>query len=158
EVGTLDYAGICIQARQVGGDYYDFLDMGRDRLGLVIADIAGKGMAAALLMANLQANLRSQCALAWNRPRQFMQSVNRLFFETMPDSSYPSLFFAEYEGPSRRLLYVNCGHMCALLLRSNGPVERLDPTCTVLGLFSEWDCDVGECKPRQGDTLALYPD
>jgi hypothetical protein len=61
-VQTLEYAGACIQARHVGGDYYDYLDLGRGRLGLVIADIAGKGIAAALLMANLQANLRSQCA------------------------------------------------------------------------------------------------
>jgi len=59
---TLEYAGLCIQARQVGGDYYDFLSLGRDRRGLVIGDIAGKGMPAALLMANLPANLRSHCA------------------------------------------------------------------------------------------------
>jgi serine phosphatase RsbU (regulator of sigma subunit) len=58
-VETLEYAGACIQARHVGGDYYDYLDLGQGRLGLVIADIAGKGIAAALLMANLQANLRS---------------------------------------------------------------------------------------------------
>src|SRR5258705_8321317 len=69
---TLEYAGICIQARQVGGDYYDFLDLGRERLGLVIGDIAGKGIAAALLMANLQANLRSQCAIALNHPERFL--------------------------------------------------------------------------------------
>src|SRR3989475_12952663 len=60
---TLDYAGTCIQARQVGGDYYDFLNLGQERLGLVIGDISGKGIAAALLMANLQANVRSQCAI-----------------------------------------------------------------------------------------------
>ena len=56
---TLDYAGMCLQARHVGGDYYDFLDLGRERLGLVIGDISGKGTAAALLMANLQAHLRN---------------------------------------------------------------------------------------------------
>jgi catechol 2,3-dioxygenase-like lactoylglutathione lyase family enzyme len=78
---TLEYAGICIQARQVGGDYYDFLDLGRKRLGLVIGDIAGKGIAAALLMANLQANLRSQCAIALDQPQRFLRSVNRLFHE-----------------------------------------------------------------------------
>jgi len=61
---TLEYAGLCIQARKVGGDYYDFLSLGGDRLGFVIGDISGKGIAAALLMANLQANLRSQCASA----------------------------------------------------------------------------------------------
>ena len=63
-IRTLSYAGQCIQARQVGGDYYDFLDLGAGRLGLVVGDVAGKGFAAALLMANLQANLRSQHALA----------------------------------------------------------------------------------------------
>ena len=76
-LATLDYAGICIQARQVGGDYYDFLDLGQERLGLVVGDIAGKGIAAALLMANLQANLRSQCAIALDQPQRFLQSVNR---------------------------------------------------------------------------------
>lgn len=64
---TLEYAGVCMQARQVGGDYYDFLNLGQERLGLIIGDIAGKGIAAALLMANLQANLRSQCAIALDR-------------------------------------------------------------------------------------------
>src|SRR5579872_5396680 len=78
---TLEYAGVCHQARQVGGDYYDFLDLGRERLGLVIGDIAGKGIAAALLMANLQANLRSQCAIALDEPQRFLRSVNQLFFE-----------------------------------------------------------------------------
>ena len=68
---TLEYAGVCIQARQVGGDYYDFLNLGQERLGLVVGDIAGKGIAAALLMANLQANLRSQCAIALDQPQQF---------------------------------------------------------------------------------------
>jgi len=78
---TLAYAGLCRPARAVGGDYYDFLDLGVGRLGVVIADIAGKGMAAALLMANLQANLRSQCATAWEQPQRFLRSVNRLFYE-----------------------------------------------------------------------------
>ena len=71
-VASLDYAGSCQQARQVGGDYYDFLALGRDRLGLVIGDIAGKGIAAALLMANLQANLRSQCAMAIDEPERLL--------------------------------------------------------------------------------------
>ena len=78
---TLDYAGICIQARQVGGDYYDFVALGEEKLGLLIGDISGKGIAAALLMANLQANLRSQFAIARKEPRRFLQSVNRLFYE-----------------------------------------------------------------------------
>jgi serine phosphatase RsbU (regulator of sigma subunit) len=155
---TLDYAGTCIQARQVGGDYYDFLDLGRERVGLVIGDISGKGIAAALLMANLQANLRSQCAIALDQPRRFLRSVNRLFYENTADSSYATLFFAEYDDNARRLRYVNCGHLSALLLRSDNTIEQLDSTCTVLGLFNEWDCEIGEHQLFSGDTLALYTD
>src|SRR6267378_4588232 len=116
---SLDYAGVCIQARQVGGDYYDFLNLGRERFGLVLGDISGKGIAGALLMANLQANLRSQCTVAWDEPQ-------------------------------RLLRYANCGHLCGLLLRRDSTLERLDSTCTVLGLFKEWDCTIAECRLRSG--------
>lgn len=157
-LSTLDYHGMCIQARQVGGDYYDFLDLSRERLGLVIADIAGKGMAAALLMANLQANMRGQCAIASDQPQGFLQMVNRLFYENSADSAYATLFFAEYDQPARRLRYVNCGHLPGILLRRNGSIERLHSTCTVLGLFLEWDCCTQELPFSSGDTLALYTD
>ena len=158
-LSSLDYAGVCIQARQVGGDYYDFLDFGGQRLGLVIGDIAGKGIAAALLMANLQANLRSQCAIALDQPQRLLRSVNQLFYENTTESAYATLFFAEYDNGARRLRYANCGHLCGLLLRNNdAEVERLDSTSTVLGLFEEWDCSIGERSLFAGDTLALYTD
>ena len=155
---TLEYTGACIQARQVGGDYYDFLDFGHGRLGLVIGDIAGKGMAAALLMANLQANLRSQSAVALEDPRRFLQSVNRLFHQNTTEGAYATLFFGEYDDRERRLRYANCGHLSALVLRHDGALERLESTATVLGLFAEWDCSLGECRLDAGDTLALYTD
>jgi len=155
---TLEYAGCCIQARQVGGDYHDFLDLGPGRFGLVIADISGKGMAAALLMANLQANLRSQCAIAFDEPERMLRSVNQLFYENTNESAYATLFFAEYEDKLRRLRYANCGHLPALLLRHDGAVERLDSTSTVVGLFQEWDCSITECGLCSGDTLVLYTD
>jgi serine phosphatase RsbU (regulator of sigma subunit) len=154
----LDYAGVCIQARQVGGDYYDFIDLGPDRLGLVIGDIVGKGIAAALLMANLQANLRSQCAIALDEPQRLLRAVNQLFYENTTDGAYATLFFGEYDHNARRLRYSNCGHLCALLIRSDGAVDRLDSTSTVLGLFKEWDCSIGERELFDGDTLALYTD
>ena len=155
---TLTYAGACSQAREVGGDYFDFLHLGEERLGLVIGDISGKGMAAALLMANLQANLRSQCALASDQPERFLRSVNRLFFENTTDSSYATLFFAEYDDRLRRLRYANCGHLSGLLLRRDNTLERLHSTSTVLGLFREWSCTIQECGLCQADTLALYTD
>jgi serine phosphatase RsbU (regulator of sigma subunit) len=155
---TLEYAGLCVQARQVGGDYYDFLDLGRERLGLVIGDIAGKGIAAALLMANLQANLRSQCAVARDQPQRFLRSVNQLFYESTADSAYATLFFAEYDDASRRLRYANCGHLSGLLLRTDDTLERLETTAFVLGLFEEWECSIGERRLDPGDLLVLYTD
>jgi serine phosphatase RsbU (regulator of sigma subunit)/predicted enzyme related to lactoylglutathione lyase len=155
---TLDYAGACIQARHVGGDYYDFLALGNNRLGMVIGDISGKGIAAALLMANLQANLRSQFTLARDEPRLFLQSVNQLFFQNTTDSAYATVFFADYDDTARRLRYSNCGHLSGILLRSGGHVERLASTATVLGLFEDWHSPTVECQLHPGDTLALYTD
>lgn len=155
---TLDYAGTCLQARSVGGDYYDFLDLGQERLGLVVADIAGKGMAAALLMANLQANLRSQCAIALEQPERLLRSVNDLFYANTVDSVYATLFFAEYDDRAGRLRYANCGHLSALVLRADNSLEQLHSTSTVLGLFEEWDCSINETQLFPGDTFALYTD
>ena len=154
----LEYAGACIPARAVGGDYYDFLQLGPDRLGLVVADVAGKGIAAALLMANLQANLRSQFVLALEQPERLLQKVNRLFCDNTPDGTFATLFFADYDDSSGYLRYVNCGHLCGLVIRRDGSVERLSSTCTVLGVFKTWQCAVSESALRPDDLLALYTD
>ena len=155
---TLEYAGICHQARQVGGDYYDFLDLGGERLGLVVGDISGKGIAAALLMANLQANLRSQSAVALDQPQRFLCAVNQLFCQNTAGGSFATLFFAEYDDSARRLRYINCGHLSALLLRADNSLDRLRSTATILGAFKEWECEVEESQLYPGDTLALYTD
>jgi serine phosphatase RsbU (regulator of sigma subunit)/catechol 2,3-dioxygenase-like lactoylglutathione lyase family enzyme len=155
---NLEYAGICRQARQVGGDYYDFLDLGSNRFGFVIGDISGKGIAAALLMANLQANLRSQSAIAVDQPQRLLRSVNQLFCENTTDGAFATLFFAEYDDATRRLRYANCGHLAALLLRRDHSLERLESTATVLGVFKKWDCTISETQISSGDVLALYTD
>lgn len=165
---ALEYAGGCIQARVVGGDYYDFLDLGPGRLGMVLADISGKGIAAALLMANLQANLRSQYVVALEDLPRLLRSVNRLFYENTPADRYATLFFGDYDEASGKLRYANCGHNPAMLLRkANGKdaqkrtaleVEWLEATCTVLGLFPGWECRVAEVGLAPGDTLVLYTD
>jgi serine phosphatase RsbU (regulator of sigma subunit) len=154
----LEYAGACFQAKQVGGDYYDFLDLGRGRLGLVIADIAGKGMAGALLMANLQANFRSQCAIAADEPEKFLRSVNQLFYESTADGDYATFFYAEYDEEKRSLRYANCGHLPGLLLRRSGALEKLGATATVLGLFTDWGCEMDKQELHSGDMLLLYTD
>ncbi|HUB19050.1 MAG TPA: SpoIIE family protein phosphatase [Acidobacteriaceae bacterium] len=155
---TLDYAGVCIQARHVGGDYYDFLAFGPHRAGLLVADISGKGIAAALLMANLQANLRSQLALAGECPATFLRTVNQTFFDSTVDSAYSTVFFAEYNDETRVLRYANCGHLPGLLLRAGGGVEQLCATGTVLGMFREWEGQMTECRLAPGDAVAFYTD
>lgn len=166
-LSTLECAGVCMQARVVGGDYYDFLDLGRQRCGLVIGDVSGKGTAAALLMANLQAHLRNLCTtysgrpftpFAMEQPQRFLHTVNRLFYENTAESAFATLFFAEYDDSCRRMRYANCGHLPALVVRETGEVERLDPTCTVIGVFKEWECQVGERQLTTGDTVVLYTD
>jgi serine phosphatase RsbU (regulator of sigma subunit) len=109
-------------------------------------------------MANLQANLRSQCAIALDEPERFLRSLNRCFFENTTETAYSTLFFAEYDDNLRRLRYSNCGHLCGLLIRRNDTLERLDSTGTVVGLFADWDCAIEECQLAAGDTLALYTD
>ena len=155
---SLDYAGVCIQAREVGGEYYDFLDLGSQRVGLVIGDIAGKGIAGALLMANLQANLRGQLALAVDQPHRVLHSVNQLFYKNTAENAYATLIFAEYDDKAQMLRYANCGHLPALLLRSSGEMHRLHSTCTVVGLFDDWVCESSEVCLLPGDTLAFYTD
>lgn len=158
ELETLDYAGACVQARQVGGDYYDFLDLGQGKLGLVIADVSGKGIAAALLMANLQAILRSQCAIALENPQRLLHSANQLFCQNTNDASYATLFFGEYDANRRVLRYANCGHLPAILLRRDGVLDLLHANATVLGLFNDWESGIAEVQLFPGDILALYTD
>jgi len=154
----LDYAGQCIPAREVSGDYYDFLDTGDRGLGFVLADVSGKGVAAALLMANLQACFRSQSQDALRQPASMLRSVNKLFYESTPPEHFATLFFGAYDDRTRRLRYANCGHLPPFLLRADGRVERLPATATVLGVFKEWSSEESVVDLAPGDTLVLFSD
>jgi phosphoserine phosphatase RsbU/P len=157
-IGSLDYAGICIQARQVGGDYYDFLYLGPGRLGLVLADISGKGISAALLMASLQASLRGQYSQAPDDLPRVLREVNRTFFESTASSRYATLFFGIYDDRTSRMQYANCGHPPPMLLASAGALDRLQPTGPAIGLFDEWRCTTGEVALTRQDTLVMFSD
>ena len=154
----IDYAGQCVPAREVSGDYYDFLEIGTNGLGFVLADVSGKGVAAALLMANLQACFRSQSQEALLHPASMLGAVNKLFYESTPPEHFATLFFGHYDDGNKRLRYANCGHLPPVLLRADGTVERLSPTATVLGVFSNWTCEECTVDLRTGDTLVLFTD
>jgi len=157
-LATIDYAGQCVPAREVSGDYYDFLDTGDGGLGIVLADVSGKGIAAALLMANLQACFRSLSPDSLRQPASVLRSVNKLFYESTPPEHFATLLFGYYDDRSRGFRYVNCGHPPAVLVRASGAVEHLPATATVLGVFKEWNCEEGAVELARGDTLVLFSD
>jgi len=162
QLPTIDYAGHCVAARGVGGDYYDFLDLGDDcggsSMGFVLADVSGKGVPAALLMANLQACFRARAGAAFRGPAALLEIVHRHFYSSSGSERFVTLFFGAYDDDTRRMRYVNCGHCAPLLLRAGGELTRLEPTATMLGAFEEWSCAEEEVSLDVGDTLLLYSD
>jgi sigma-B regulation protein RsbU (phosphoserine phosphatase) len=157
QLAGIAYAGVCIEANFAGGDFYDFFDCGRHRLGLAVGDVSGKGVASALLRATLQAGLRAMRLTGLTDFENQLTLANRLLLESAPEAMYSSLFFAEYDERSRRLRYVNCGHPAPLLLRGE-KVSWLQPNATLLGLFTDWQCSIAEVQLQPGDTLLIYTD
>ena len=155
---TLECAAQCIEARSVGGDYYDFLDLGPDHTGFVLADVSGKGVQAALLMANLQAYLRSLSSIAPLDPARLLQRVNRMLWKVTASEHFATLFFAIYDDATRQVVYVNCGHNAPVWLRRDGSVQRLRATATIIGIFEQWDCSVEEICLAPGDLLVIFSD
>ncbi len=151
-------AAHCTQARSVGGDWYDFLPLGPQQVALVLADVSGKGVHAALRMANLQAHLRSQVGATPQDPLRALRQVNRLMRERSRVGQFATLFFGVWSDASRRLSYVNCGHNPPLVLRANGETEWLQATATVLGTFDDWDCQLGRVSLAPDDVLLAYSD
>jgi len=157
-VSTLDYAGACLQARVVGGDFFDFAAISASQVALVLADISGKGISAALLMASLQANLRALYRQAPHDLARLLDAVNRTFYDSTAANHYATLFFGLYDDATRVLTYANCGHLPPVLLRADGSVERLGVTAGVIGLFTPWECCTSTVGLAAGDTLVVFTD
>ncbi len=115
-VAGLDYVGFCQPAWTISGDYYDFLDLGPGRLGLLVADVVGKGMAAALLTASLHACVRTHAPLLGDRCGDVVARVNALLYEATDASKFATLFYAVYVDETRQLTYLNAGHEPPLLV------------------------------------------
>jgi sigma-B regulation protein RsbU (phosphoserine phosphatase) len=157
-LATLECAARCVEAGAVGGDGYDFVDLGHGRSMVLLADVSGKGVAAALLWASLQATLRSQAARAASDLGGLLRSVNRTFLDSTAPEHYATLFIGVYDDATRRLRYVNCGHPAPLVLRADGSSERLPATAPVIGLLEEWEGVEQEIGLQAKDTLLLYSD
>ncbi len=130
----LDCAGYCRPARGVGGDYYDFLQLADGTLGIAVGDVSGKGIAAALLMASLQASLRGQAMAGVHDLSELMSNVNKLVYEASTSNRYATFFYAEFNPATRRMRFVNAGHNPPVILRGDR-VLRLEAGGPVVGLL-----------------------
>ncbi|MBX3277787.1 MAG: SpoIIE family protein phosphatase [Acidobacteria bacterium] len=171
---SLDLAGVCHPARGIGGDYYDFLQLGDGRIGIAVADVSGKGLSAALLMSTVQASLRTQTSMAGGRIIDLVASMNRLLCESTDTSHYATFFYAEYEESTQTLVYVNAGHNPPLLVRAGadmsaggrpmrttaaaGTTLLLETGGPVIGLLSDCSYECERIEIRPGDILLAYTD
>jgi predicted permease len=155
------YTAFTLPARTVGGDFYDFLDLGDERIGIAIADIAGKGIPAALLMSAVQASLRVMAEDRHLPASKLAAQMNRFVYGSSATSSYATFFYAQLDLRNRRLRYVNAGHNPPFLVRRVAEdVTMMDLTAggTVLGLFPDVQYEDGEIDLRAGDLLVAYTD
>ncbi|HEV2490167.1 MAG TPA: SpoIIE family protein phosphatase [Candidatus Acidoferrales bacterium] len=154
----LELAAICRAARVVSGDYYDFMKLGHAGIGMAIADISGKGISAALLMASLQAALRSQAVLDGHRTTgEVVASLNKHLYLNTSDDRYATLFYAEYNREARTLRYTNAGHVAPFFI-CDGTVKKLDEGGTVVGLFDHADYRQATIRTEPGALFVGFSD
>jgi sigma-B regulation protein RsbU (phosphoserine phosphatase) len=167
EVPGLTLYGVCKAARSVSGDYYDFLKLGENWVGLVLGDVSGKGISAALLMAAVQSALRAQFYDGFTltrgshplplSPAAVVSRLNLQFYENTPREKYVTFFFGMYDAATRKLTYTNAGHLPPVLFH-RGSVERLEVGGTVVGLFSPLTYEQAEIQIQPGDLLLAFTD
>jgi sigma-B regulation protein RsbU (phosphoserine phosphatase) len=160
-IAGLDFAGHCRPALGVGGDYYDFLALPKGNLGLAVGDVSGKGIAAALMMASLQASLRSEATRAPENLAAAVGSINRLVYEASSSNRYATFFYGQYDPAEGRFNYVNAGHNPPMIFHGSGEsasVTRLEPGGTVVGLLEDAHYEQGSVRLAPGDVLIAFTD
>lgn len=159
----LKLAGVCQPARSVSGDYYDFLSISERAVAFAIGDVAGKGISAALLMAAIQSNMRTQLAATdGNRPNGFstaplVAALNRQLYANTAPEKYATFYFALYDDVEHIVTYTNAGHLPPMLVRKQ-LVEQLEPTGTVVGAFPSAKYEEQKIALEPGDILVAYTD
>ncbi len=151
-------SAVSIPARSVGGDYYDFLDLGSSRTGIALADVAGKGVPAALIMSVVQASLRVLSAQPEMALPDLAARMNYFLYRSTGTNSYATFFYAQWDDRDRRLRYVNAGHNPPYLLRADGSVEELPAGGTVIGLFPKAAYEEAALDLSPGDVLIVFTD
>jgi sigma-B regulation protein RsbU (phosphoserine phosphatase) len=164
-MGQLNVSGICLPARIVSGDYYDFLPLGANELGLAIADICGKGISAALLMSSLHATLRSDVINLWRKNGDggekmlsgIVEMLNGQIYEYTSDNKFATFFYAVYDDLNRSLTYCNAGHNPPLYFDGKN-FKQLRTGGTVIGIFADSKYEQETIALNPGDFLIAYTD
>ena len=157
EIAGYEVAGMTQPLRFVGGDYYNVARMGEQQTAICIADVAGKGLPAALLMSSLQAALKPLLAQRL-APSELCRRLNRILCELTPTGKFISFFYGVLDSKQNRLTYCNAGHNPPLLIRRNGACEELNAAGAVLGQFPSWQYQQSELRMQGGDRLLLFTD
>jgi serine phosphatase RsbU (regulator of sigma subunit) len=157
KLGLAEIAGVSIPAREVGGDFFNYFPLADGRIVVLVGDVSGKGVGAALLMANIQATLRARLQLESDLAR-LADSVDRDIAANTPPEVYITLFVGLLDPPQRELRYVNAGHNPQFLLRADGTTERLDATGLPVGLLPGHGFEERHIQVEPGDLLFLYTD
>ena len=152
-----EVAGAWQPAQTVGGDYYDVLAFDATTLGLCIADVAGKGLPAALLMSNLQAGVRGLASTSMP-PDGLCTRLNSLLCRNTGGERFITFFYARLDGPGRQLTYTNAGHNAPFLLHRDGRYERLQVGGGVLGVLQDQNFAVGAARLTPGDRVVFFTD
>jgi len=155
---TLDYSGRCRQVRALGGDCYSFVPLEEGRLGLAIADASGKGLAAALMISNVQSSLHTAAFFNANGPAEVLRAVNRQVYASSLEGRYATLFYGVFDRATRRLRYVNAGHNPPMVIRRDGSSVSLCSGGAPVGMFPDWTYVEDAVQLIPGDLVLAYTD
>jgi phosphoserine phosphatase RsbU/P len=157
-IDALDYSARCRQVRELGGDYYDFVPLPHNRLALAVGDASGKGLAAALMISNVQASLRTATLFNGNDTAAVLGAVNRQLYAASLSDRYATLFYGVIDIAARTLRYVNAGHNPPVIMRRNGSIDWLETGGAPVGMFPGWTYEEGAVQLYPGDLVLAYTD
>jgi sigma-B regulation protein RsbU (phosphoserine phosphatase) len=155
---SLDYSARCRQVRALGGDCYNFIPLTSDRLAVVVGDASGKGLAAALMIANVQSSLRTAALFTGDDLPALLKVVNHQAYASSSEDRYATLFCGVLDGSTRTLRYVNAGHNPPVVIRRDGSMHWLETGGAPVGLFADSQYGEGIVKLETGDLLIAFTD
>jgi phosphoserine phosphatase RsbU/P len=157
-IATLSCSARCRQMRALGGDFYDFMTLSHDRLALAIGDASGKGLAAALMISNVQSSLRTAAAFIGDDGPAVLAAVNRQVHASSLEDRYATLFYGVFDGATGRLQYVNAGHNPPMVIRRDGSTFPLAAGGVPLGIFPDSTYTPETIQLNPGDLILAYTD